>query len=96
MDSSAAAIDAFEDDPFFRTQAPHLTAPDFLDRFIEMFDDMNRSNRICAFGACARTRLAYGAHISMQTTCSVWQRRRPISSVKNCLHRLFGAILSDP
>ena len=30
----------FEDDPFFRAQAPHLTAPDFLDRFIEMFDDV--------------------------------------------------------
>src|SRR3989441_1519779 len=32
----------------------------------------NRSNRICALTAYSRTRLAYGAHMSMHTTRSVW------------------------
>src|ERR1039458_3371617 len=45
----------------------------------------NRSNRIWAWGACSFTRLAYAAHISIQMTWSVGQRRRPISLVKNGL-----------
>jgi hypothetical protein len=45
----------------------------------------NRSNRIRAFVACSRTSLAYVANISMHTTRSVRQRRRPISWVKNGL-----------
>jgi hypothetical protein len=68
---------------FLRSELPPQFAANRIHRLIEMLDDVKAIEQDLRVGRVFRTRLAYAAHMSIQTTWSVWQRRLPICSGKN-------------